>query len=70
MKTVKMKITGMHCVGCAARIKSVLEKNPGVRGASVSYPAGTAEIGFRPQSASEPELVEIIERAGFEATPV
>ncbi len=70
MSTITMKITGMHCDGCAARIKSVLEKDPGVRKASVSYPAGTAEISFRPQSASEPKLVEIIERAGFKATPV
>ncbi len=69
MSKITIKITGMHCDGCAARIKSVLEKDPGVRVASVSYPAGTAEIRFSPQSVGEHRLVEIIERAGFEASP-
>ena len=35
-----LKITGMTCESCAAHVKEVLEKVPGVHLALVSYPKG------------------------------
>ena len=70
MSTITMKVSGMHCDGCASRIKTVLEKEPGVHKASVSHPTGTAEIRFNERSLNEQRLVGIIEQAGFEAAPL
>ena len=70
MNKVTLRIDGMHCDGCASRIKTVLEKEPGVHKASVSYPTGTAEIRFNELSLNEQRLVGIIERAGFDAAPL
>ncbi|MEJ1938827.1 cation transporter, partial [Nostoc sp. NIES-2111] len=37
MKTTVFKIDGMNCDACANTIKTLLEKEPGVQMASVSY---------------------------------
>ena len=70
MSTITLKISGMHCDGCASRIMTVLAKEPGVHKASVSYPKGTAEIRFNERSLNEQRLVGVIERAGFDAAPI
>ena len=70
MSSITMKISGMNCDGCASRITKVLEKEPGVHKASVSYSTGTAEIRFNERSLNEQRLVGVIERAGFDAAPI
>ncbi len=65
MKTVTFEVDGMHCDSCAARIKTVLEMEPGVRQAAVSYAASEARIAYNPHATSEGRLVEIIEGASF-----
>ena len=65
MNTVTFKIDGMHCDGCAERIKTLVEKEPGVRGAEVSFAAGDARVSYNPHAVAEERLTEIIERAGF-----
>ena len=44
MKTVTMKIEGMMCEHCQARVKRCLEAVSGVEGAEVSHKAGTAVV--------------------------
>lgn len=39
-----MKISGMTCEGCAVHVKEALEKVPGVKSATVSYPKGGRSI--------------------------
>jgi len=41
-----MKIEGMMCMHCEARVKKCLEALPGVTEAVVSHEAGTAEVSF------------------------
>lgn len=65
MTTTTLKIDGMHCDGCAARIQSLLSKQAGVREADVSFAEGTARLSFNPQSVDEGRLIEVIEGAGF-----
>ena len=57
-----LKIDGMHCDGCAARIQSLLSTQPGVREASVSFVDGAARLIFYPQAITEDRLIEL---AGF-----
>ena len=66
MQTIGFKIRGMHCDGCAARIRMLLEREPGVREAGVSFHEGHACVRFNEHAADIERLVEVIENAGFE----
>lgn len=65
MKTEVLKIEGMHCDGCATTIKTVLEREPGLQMAAVSFTEGEARVLYDPQRATEERLVATIEKAGF-----
>jgi copper chaperone CopZ len=65
MKTATFTIEGMHCDGCAATIKTLVEKQPGVQMAAVSFAEGQARILYDPQTIGEDCLVTAIEKPGF-----
>ncbi|MBI4539410.1 MAG: heavy-metal-associated domain-containing protein [Gemmatimonadetes bacterium] len=67
LETRTIKIEGMHCDGCAGRVKRVLEREPGVRQADVSYQAGEARVTYNEQTVSPDQLGELIEGAGYTA---
>ena len=66
MKTATFTIEGMHCDGCAATIKTVLEREPGVQMAAVSFAEGQARVLYDPQAIAEERLVAMIEKPGFQ----
>lgn len=66
MDTVIFNIDGMHCDGCAERIRMLLSKEAGVHQARVSFAEGSAEIRYNPHSTSEGRLRELIEKGGFD----
>ena len=68
METKTIKIEGMHCDGCANRVKGLLEKEQGVREAEVSFQAGEARIKYNEHSVTPDRLREVIERAGYAAS--
>ncbi len=65
MKTIIFKIEGMNCDACANTIKSLLEMEPGVRMASVSFTERQARVLYEPQSVQEDRLVGAIQKPGF-----
>jgi copper chaperone len=65
MKTAIFKIEGMNCDACANTIKSLVEKEPGVRMASVSFSDRQARVLYDPQSVQEDHLVDTIQKPGF-----
>jgi copper chaperone len=65
MKTAIFKIEGMNCDACANTIKSVVEKEPGVRMASVSFSERQARVLYDPQAVHEDRLVDAIQKPGF-----
>ena len=65
MKNAILKIDGMHCNGCAQTIKSLVEREPGVRMADVSYKEGQARVFYDPQAVSEDRLAELVEKPGY-----
>lgn len=65
MKTATFKIEGMHCDGCASRIKALAETLPGVQMAAVSFQQAQARILFDPQSVSEDRIATLVHDAGF-----
>ena len=67
MNTMTLKIDGMSCDGCAERVTTLLEKEPGIRKVAVSFSTGEGQISFNPQSVAEERIFEIITQAGFGA---
>ncbi len=65
MKTAIFKIEGMNCDACANTIKGLVEKEPGVRMATVSFDEGQARILYDPQTVSEDRLVAAVQKPGF-----
>jgi MerR family copper efflux transcriptional regulator len=65
MKNATLRIEGMHCNGCAQTIKMLIEREPGVRMADVSYKEGHARVLYDPQIVSEDRLAELVEKPGY-----
>jgi copper chaperone CopZ len=65
MKTTIFKIEGMNCGACAETIKRLLEKEPGVRMAVVSFAERQARVLYDPQRTGEERIVEAIQKPGF-----
>ena len=63
-----LKIEGMACSACAARVEKEALKIDGVKAAKVSQPKGTAEITFD-ASKTNPEAIakSITDKTGFKA---
>jgi P-type Cu+ transporter len=64
-QTLELPIEGMTCAACGIRIESVLNRLPGVE-AVVNVPAEQARILFDPNTATTADLVQGIERAGYQ----
>ncbi len=65
MKTAIFKIEGMNCDACANTIKGLVEKELGVRMASVSFSERLARVLYDPQAVQEDRLVDAIQKPGF-----
>ena len=65
MRTTIFRIEGMNCDACANSIKSLVEKEPGVRMASVSFNERLACVLYDPQAVGEERLVDVIQEPGF-----
>jgi copper chaperone CopZ len=65
MKVMIFKIEGMRCDGCAQTIKALVEKEPGVQIADVSFKKGEARVLFDPKNTGEDQLIATIERPGY-----
>ena len=63
-----LKVEGMACSACAARVEKAALEIEGVTAAKVSQPKGTAAITFEPSKTS-PEAIakRITTRTGFKA---
>ena len=67
IKTVKLKITGMSCAGCANTIHNILENIPGVIAKSLEYPGDVITIKYDSSLTGTVELIKAIEKAGYKA---
>lgn len=65
MKTVTLKIEGMHCDGCARTIETLVEREPGVTSATVTFKDREARIVFDPAATGENRLVTAVEKPGY-----
>jgi Cu+-exporting ATPase len=66
MKSVALRIEGMHCAACVSRVEKVLVRVPGVAGAQVNYATGQANVDLTADVAPA-QLIAAVERAGYGA---
>ncbi len=65
-----LKITGMTCAACAARIEKVVGKMEGVEAISVNLATEKATISYDPGKTGLPAIKEKIEKAGYGAADI
>jgi Cu+-exporting ATPase len=66
LKAVELRVGGMTCAACAARVEKKLNRLDGVS-ASVNFATGTARVEY-PASLDVTDLVHTVEATGYSAT--
>ncbi|WP_281884415.1 heavy metal translocating P-type ATPase [Paenibacillus sp. YYML68] len=66
-ETLELRIGGMTCAACAARIEKGLGKTAGVSKAAVNLALEVAHVEYNPSSVSAAELIRKIEKLGYTA---
>lgn len=65
-----IRIEGMHCDGCAGRVRRVLEREPGIREAHVTHDEGRARVKYNESLVTVERLKTLVETAGYTASVV
>jgi copper chaperone len=68
MATIKLRVSGMTCGHCQAKVEKALQGTAGVYTAIVDLQAGEAEVDFDDDTATTAQLVQAVEHAGYRAT--
>ena len=66
MENIELRIEGMHCTGCSARLQKVLSNLDGISNAKVSFEKGMANIEFNKEIITLDEIKNAIVDSGFE----
>ena len=67
MANVKLRVTGMTCDHCRAKVEAALKGVGGVYSAVVDLPDGEAEVDFDDDAVTPAQLIGAVERAGYGA---
>jgi copper chaperone len=67
MANIKLRVTGMTCGHCQAKVEQALKSVSGVYTAIVDLPDGEAEIDFDDDSVTTEQLVAAVAKAGYRA---
>ncbi|WP_102029496.1 heavy metal translocating P-type ATPase [Salirhabdus sp. Marseille-P4669] len=67
MEKTELDVFGMTCAACSTRIEKVLNKQDGVRSASVNLTTETASIEYNPAIVDPNGLIEKIKNVGYDA---
>lgn len=65
-RTASLKIAGMSCAACAARIEKGLKQLPGVETAAVNFAAEKAGVTYDPAQVGLRELAAKVENLGYQ----
>src|SRR5690242_503441 len=68
-ETVALRIEGMSCAACVARVEKALARVPGVNDVSVNLASEEARLHRTPGMADTPALVAAVAAAGYGARP-
>lgn len=67
MASLKLKVDGMTCGHCKAKVEQALQGVAGSHGAAVFLEDGEAEVDFDPGKASPDQFVAAVAHAGYRA---
>ena len=67
MANLKLRVTGMTCGHCQAKVEKALKGITGVYSAIVDLPDGEAEIDFNDDQVTTEQLLTAISSAGYVA---
>jgi copper chaperone len=67
MANVKLRVTGMTCSHCQAKVEKALKAVIGVYSAVIDLPDGEAEVDFDDDSVTTDQLVAAVSQAGYGA---
>ncbi|MCG2729073.1 MAG: heavy metal translocating P-type ATPase [Acetobacterium sp.] len=65
MNKETVKITGMTCAACAARVEKVVNKMQGITSASVNFATENLSVEYNEVETSRQKINEAIEKAGY-----
>lgn len=66
----ELKIKGMTCAACSARVERKLNGTPGVIEAVVNLATEKASVTYNPEELSGPDLIRLINEAGYEGEEI
>lgn len=67
MANVKLRVSGMTCGHCQAKVEKALKGVSGVYSAVIDLPDGEAEVDFEDDTVTTQQLVAAIVKAGYGA---
>lgn len=67
MATLKLRLSGMTCGHCQAKVERALKGAAGVYSAIVDLQAGEAEVDFDDDTATTEQLIAAVAKAGYGA---
>ena len=67
MANIKLRVTGMTCGHCQAKVEKALKGIAGVYSAIIDLPDGEAEIDFDDDSVTTDQLLAAVTKAGYAA---
>jgi len=67
--STRLRITGMHCAGCAQTVEKALAQVPGVSSATVNLTAEEAHVRLDPEASTLDALIQAVRDAGYDAEP-
>ncbi|QQK76649.1 copper-translocating P-type ATPase [Salicibibacter cibarius] len=69
MERAELDVFGMTCAACSNRIEKVLNKQEGVKGATVNLTTETASVEYNPGTTNPQAFIEKIKNLGYDAKP-
>lgn len=69
MEKTELDVFGMTCAACSTRIEKVLNKQEGVKSASVNLTTESASIQYNPGLVNPKAIIEKIKKLGYDAKP-
>jgi len=70
MANIKLRVLGMTCGHCQAKVEKALKGVSGVYSAIIDLPDGEAEVDFDDDSVTTDQLVAAVTQAGYSAKVV
>lgn len=67
-ESVILKVEGMHCMHCAAKVEKVLKELPGVKKATVSLGEKNVTVIYKAGKCDSGDMVNAVNAAGFSAS--